>query len=86
MTVRLGPNASGLAKKLKIYESVYIIHFLCNALKPQTAVTLVFEKKSIDLTVMKPMKDLTINCLNQLKKCDRISTKRASKLLQVLNI
>lgn len=70
-----GPSASGLAKNLKSYKSVHIIHFLCNALKPLTNLVLVFEKNDIDLSIVKPRKEATISALNGLKAVDGISMK-----------
>jgi hypothetical protein len=86
--VRLGsgPSASGLAKKLKSYESVHIVHFLCDALKPVTNLALVFEKNDIDLSIIKPRKEATISALNRLKTVDGISMKRAETLLMENNI
>ncbi|XP_045207438.2 E3 SUMO-protein ligase KIAA1586-like [Mercenaria mercenaria] len=77
-----GPSASGLGKKLKTYQSVHIIHFLCDALRPLTQLALTFESNNVDLSVIKPKMDATISALNKLKSVDGVSMKKSSKLLQ----
>lgn len=81
--VRLGsgPSASGLLKKLKSYEHVHIVHFLCDALKPVTNLALTFEKNNVDLSTVKPRKDSAISALQKLKSAEGPSTRRVSKVL-----
>ncbi|XP_060598671.1 E3 SUMO-protein ligase KIAA1586-like [Ruditapes philippinarum] len=86
--VRLGsgPSANGLAKKLKTYESVHIVHFLCDALKPLTTLALTFERNDIDLSLVKPRMESTISSLKKLKQSEGLSTKRAAKIVSEHNI
>ena len=76
-----GPSASGLVKKLKTYESVHIVHFLCDALKPLTTLALTFERNDIDLSMVKPRMESTISSLKKLKSTEGLSTRRAVKLV-----
>ncbi|XP_045187150.2 zinc finger protein 862-like [Mercenaria mercenaria] len=81
-----GPSASGLSKKLKCYQTVHIIHFLCDALRPVTQLALTFEKNSVDLSVIKPRMDAAVSTLRKLQTSDGISLKKAEKLMTDFNI
>ncbi|XP_053380132.1 zinc finger protein 862-like [Mercenaria mercenaria] len=81
-----GPSASGLAKKLKSYQTVHIIHFLCDALKPLTQLALTFETNNIDLSVIKPKMDSTVSALKKLKTSPGVSLRKASKLMDDFEI
>ena len=47
-----GPSVAGLLKTLITYQTINIIHFLCDALKPVTPLALTFEKNDVDLSVV----------------------------------
>ncbi|WAR26673.1 EOGT-like protein, partial [Mya arenaria] len=81
-----GPRASGLLKKLKNPATAKIVHFLCDALRPLTALTLVFERNDINLSVIKPRKDSTISGLKNLKETYGSSERKCDKLLADLGL
>ncbi|XP_052767960.1 zinc finger protein 862-like [Mya arenaria] len=81
-----GPSASGLLKKLKNPATAKIVHFLCDALRPLTALTLVFERNDINLSVIKPRKDSTISGLKNLKETYGSSERKCDKLLADLGL
>ncbi|WAR10051.1 hypothetical protein MAR_035127 [Mya arenaria] len=69
-----------------MYQTIHLIFFLCDALKPLTTLTMIFEKNKIDLSTIKPRKDSTISDLTRLKEIEGPSTRKVVKLLADLDI
>jgi len=75
------PTAGGLYKKLTKYETIAIIHFLCDALRPVNMLTLFLEKNDINVAEIKPRVDSTLSTLENLKRREGSSAKKCTDVL-----
>lgn len=81
-----GLSASCLLKKVKSYKFIPLIHFLCDALKTVTQLTLTFEYNNVDLSIAQPTLQLTLSTLQQLKEKPGLNTGKVQKLLESFEI
>lgn len=81
-----GPFESCLLKKMKTYQTIHILHFLCDALRPLTQLAMKFESNNLDLSVIKPRMEATVSAPTKHKSIDGVSMKKAIKLLQDFDI
>ena len=60
-------KALSLHKSLTCYKFLYVVHFLCDVLKPLTILSKMYQKQDLDFTEVTPLLRSTIDCVNDLR-------------------
>lgn len=71
---------------MKTYKFIQLIHFLCDALKPVTQLSLTFQSNTVDLSVIQPKIQLALATLQQLKEKPGLNTRKVPKVLETFEI
>lgn len=81
-----GIPASSLLKLMKSYNSIYFIHLLCDVCTSLSSLTRLFERNDVDLSIVEPKVQATMNSLQKMKDRDGPYLAKANVIAEELNI
>ena len=81
-----GIPAGSLLKMMKTHDSIYFVHLLCDVCTSLSSLTRLFERNDVDLSVIEPKVQATINGLQKMKRKDGPYLAKRQSVIDELDI